>query len=88
MIWIMLLADFIPEKGTQLGWAGEKGLNIFSARNLDSECVLDDLITIKDKYLCTSQNLKLFMITNNPVIAKMDCLFYAVKDNGNDISEF
>ena len=77
----------LVKKGTQLGWVGEKGLSIFSARNLDSECVLDDLITIKDKCLCTSQNLKLFMITNNPVIAKMDCLFYAVKDNGNDISE-
>jgi hypothetical protein len=73
----------VVKKGTQLGWVGEKGLAIFSASNIDSECVLQELVTIKDRCLYTSQNLKLFMITNNPVIAKMDCLFYAVKDNGN-----
>ena len=78
----------LVKKGTQLGWVGEKGLSIFSANNLDSECVLNEIITIKDSCLYTSQNLKLFMITNNPAIAKMDCLFYAVKDNGNGVREF
>jgi hypothetical protein len=74
----------VVEKGTQLGWVGDKGLSIFSASNIKSECVLNELLTIENSLLYTSQNLKLFMITNNPVIAKLDCLFYAVKDGASE----
>lgn len=65
---------------TRLGWVGEKGLSIFSSKDLQQQCVLDELILVREGQLYTAQDLKLFMITNNPVIAKMDCLFYAVKD--------
>jgi len=74
--------------GTLLGWVGPKGLEIFSSRNLQEECVLNELITVTKGQLKTAQDLKLFMITNNPTIAKMDCLFYAVKDNGTGVFEF
>lgn len=76
------------KEGTLLGWVGEKGLEIFSSRNLQQECVLSELIIVREGGLYTAQDLKLFMITNNPTIAKMDCLFYAVKDNGSGVFEF
>ena len=65
---------------TRLGWVGEKGLSIFSSKDLQQQCVLDELIRVRGGELYTAQDLKLFMITNDARIAKMDCLFYAVKD--------
>ena len=71
--------------GTRLGWVGEKGRQIFHSSNIERECVVDELISIHDGGLYTAQPLKLFMITNDPEIAKMDCLFYAAKANGQEL---
>jgi Succinylglutamate desuccinylase / Aspartoacylase family len=78
----------LVKEATLLGWVGEKGLSIFSSQNLQQECVLSELLTLRDGGLYTAQDLKLFMITNNPSIARMDCLFYAVKDSGTGVFEF
>lgn len=71
---------------TFLGWVNTNNLRqIFVAKNKAQQCVLDELVMIRDGQLLTKQPLKLFMITTNPAIAKMDCLFYAVKSDGQEI---
>jgi hypothetical protein len=46
---------------------------------------LEHVLRIKDGRIYPAQALKAFMITTNPVIAKSDCLFYAVKATGEPI---
>lgn len=76
----------ITAKDTQLGWVATEDLNtIFSSKNSREECVVNELVYIKEGALYAKRDLKLFMITSNPDIAKMDCLFYAVKDCGSEI---
>lgn len=79
----------ITKKDTLLGWVSTDGSSnlstIFSSKNSLDECVLNELVYIEDGKLLTRQDLKLFMITTNSVIAKMDCLFYAVKSDGSEI---
>jgi len=67
------------EAGTLLGWVGKRDLSIFFSRNLQQGHVPGDLVQARDGGLYTSRDLKLFMITSNPLIAKMDCLFYAAR---------
>lgn len=72
--------------GTELGFVNMSDINqLFSSTNSGHECVVNDLVYINEGRLYTKQDLKLFMITTNPVIAKMDCLFYAVKACGNEL---
>lgn len=81
------LNEGITLKGTQLGWVASSDLKkIFSSKNSREECVVNELVYIKDGGLFTKRDLKLFMITNNPEIAKMDCLFYAVRSCGSEIT--
>lgn len=70
---------------TRLGWVGERGREVFLSRNIHDDCVLGDIIRVEDGAVYTVQDLKLFMVTVNPDIALMDCLFYAVKDDGRAI---
>ena len=72
-------------KGTFLGWVGEQGLDVLVAKSADDRCVVSALVFVENGKLLTAQDLKLFMVTTNPEIAKMDCLFYAVKDDGDEI---
>lgn len=46
---------------------------------------MEQVLQIKDGRIYPAQALKAFMITTNPVIAKSDCLFYAVKATGDPI---
>lgn len=72
--------------GTELGFVNMSDINqLFTSTNSGHECVVNDLVYIENNKLYTKQDLKLFMITTNPVIAKMDCLFYAVKACGNEL---
>jgi len=72
--------------GTHLGWIHGAGLHdLFIARNTAHTCVLADLVSLSGGELRTRRPLKLFMITTNPVIAKSDCLFYAVEETGREI---
>ncbi len=73
------------KQGTMLGWVGDKGLTIFSARNQQDECVLLRLLKCDKGRLLLAQDLKLFMVTSNPEIAKVDCLFYAASDKGDAV---
>lgn len=73
------------KEGTLLGWLGDRGQSIFSCHNLAEESVLDKVLRVKDSRLYTEQDLRLFMVTSNPEIAVMDCLFYAVKVNGESL---
>jgi hypothetical protein len=76
----------VTSKDTFLGWVQSGDLtDIFSSKNSHDHCVLDELVYIEQGQLFTRQDLKLFMVTTNPVIAKMDCLFYAVQSNGQEI---
>ncbi|WP_230970657.1 M14 family metallopeptidase [Nitrogeniibacter aestuarii] len=73
--------------GTHLGWVHGAGLrDLFVARNTAHTCVLEDLVSLSSGELRTKRPLKLFMITTNPVIAKSDCLFYAVQDDGLEVT--
>ena len=69
------------EAGIQLGWVGERALDIFIAKDPADAKTLRTLVTAADGALLTARAVKLFMITTNPVIAKMDCVCYAL---GND----
>jgi len=77
----------VTKKDTQLGWVNSDDLSkVFSSENSLSHCVVEELVYIDGDKLLTRRDLKLFMITTNPVIAKMDCLFYAVKSNGHEVT--
>ena len=77
----------VTPAGTHLGWVHGAGLrDLFVARNTAHTCVLEDLVSLSGGELRTKRPLKLFMITTNPLIAKSDCLFYAVQDNGGEIT--
>ncbi len=79
----------ITKKDTLLGWINASDspavTELFSCKNSREACVLKQLLYINDGKLLAGQDLKLFMITTNPVIAKSDCLFYAVKSDGSEI---
>jgi hypothetical protein len=68
-----------------LGWVGEKGLGILTAIGHNRSENMDQVLRVKDGQIYPAQAIKTFMITTNPVIAKSDCLFYAVKATGEPI---
>lgn len=76
----------VTPKGSLLGWVAGNSLDsVFHSKNRRDQCVLNELVFLDGDKLLTAQDLKLFMITANPDIAKSDCLFYAVKSNGEEI---
>jgi hypothetical protein len=46
---------------------------------------MEQVLQVRDGRIYPAQALRTFMITTNPVIAKSDCLFYAVKATGEPI---
>ncbi|WP_412537665.1 hypothetical protein [Marinobacter sp. MIT0238] len=66
-----------------LGWVGQKGLNVLTAISHNRTENMEQVLKIRDGQIYPAQALKTFMITTNPVIAKSDCLFYAVKATGD-----
>lgn len=75
----------VVKENQQIGWVGEKGLSCFKVFNSLNENIAEKLFRVKDGMLLLAQPIKSFMITTNPVIAKSDCLFYAVTDEGHQI---
>lgn len=79
----------ITTKDTVLGWVNISDApavtELFSCKNSREACVLNQLLYISAGKLLTCQDLKLFMITTNPVIARSDCLLYAVRGDGSEI---
>ncbi|MDI9244657.1 succinylglutamate desuccinylase/aspartoacylase family protein [Marinobacter sp. CHS3-4] len=68
-----------------LGWVGEKGLGILTAISHNRAEGVEQVLKVRDGRIYPAQAIKTFMITTNPVIAKSDCLFYAVKATGEPI---
>lgn len=68
-----------------LGWADQDPRRLFSARDAGGRCAVSRLVRVEDGQLYPARALKLFMITNNALIAQTDCLFYAVADDGSAI---
>lgn len=66
---------------TQLGWVNRGGLNNFVINDLKHQSSAKDWLRIKEDKLYPAKDVLLFMITNNPVIAIKDCLFYGIKQN-------
>lgn len=68
-----------------LGWIGKKGLGMLTAISHNRTENMAQVLRVKDGQIYPAQSIKTFMITTNPVIAKSDCLFYAVKATGEPI---
>ncbi|NMT65050.1 succinylglutamate desuccinylase [Marinobacter orientalis] len=68
-----------------LGWVGKKGLSILTAISHNRTGNLEQVLRVRGGQIYPAQAIKAFMITTNPVIAKSDCLFYAVKATGEPI---
>lgn len=68
-----------------LGWIGKRGLGVLSAISHNRTENMEQVFRIKDGKIYPAQAIKAFMITTNPIIAKSDCLFYAVKATGDPI---
>jgi hypothetical protein len=75
----------IVSPGEPLGWIGKKGLSILTAIGHNRSENMEQVLRVRDGQIYPAQAIKTFMITTNPVIAKSDCLFYAVKATGEPI---
>lgn len=65
---------------TRLGWLGPRGMSVFRVQSAWGEAVMPHYFLSRGAGLYSAQQLKLFMITTNPVIAISDCLLYACAD--------
>ncbi len=61
-----------------IGFLGPSGLDALSAKDHKGNEQLHEYFEVRDACLCPKKPLKLFMVTNNPVIAQADCLFYFI----------
>ena len=68
-----------------LGWIGKKGLGVLNAIGHNRTENMEQVFQVREGKIFPAQAIKAFMITTNPVIAKSDCLFYAVKATGEPI---
>ena len=68
-----------------LGWIGKKGLSVLNAIGHNRTENMGQVFQVREGQIFPAQAIKAFMITTNPVIAKSDCLFYAVKATGEPI---
>lgn len=69
-----------------LGWTAGESQRLFRAIDASGACAVTRLVRIVDGVIRPAQQLKLFMITTNAGIAQTDCLFYAVRDDGQSIA--
>jgi hypothetical protein len=69
----------------QLGWVNPNSWHKLIVNTPNGQDVKDNILKLEGNKLFPAQALKLFMITTNPTIAKSDCLFYAVTDNGSHL---
>ncbi len=61
-----------------LGWLGAKGLTVIKAYEHDAEDLATELFASRGGRLYVTRPVRLFMATTDPLIAKDDCLFYAI----------
>ncbi|AUM13568.1 M14 family metallopeptidase [Ketobacter alkanivorans] len=69
----------------QLGWVKPESWDKLIVNTPAGKDVKDKILKLEGNRLHPAQPLKLFMITTNATIAKSDCLFYAVTDDGSHL---
>ncbi|WP_290583791.1 succinylglutamate desuccinylase/aspartoacylase family protein [Ketobacter sp.] len=69
-----------------LGWVKPESWDKLIVHTPAGVDVKDKVLKLEGNRLYPAQALKLFMITTNATIAKSDCLFYAVTDNGSHLA--
>ncbi|MCX4025394.1 succinylglutamate desuccinylase/aspartoacylase domain-containing protein [Spartinivicinus marinus] len=72
----------VVDTDIQLGWLGERGIDCFQVVSHEGKDISQELLRVEGNQLFPKQPVKAFMITTNPIIAKSDCLFYAVTCQG------
>lgn len=70
--------------GTVLGWSDLPVQQLFDCVNHRKQSIVQDLLGNRQGEIITLQPLQLFMVTENPLIAAEDCLFYAVSSSGHE----
>jgi len=68
-----------------LGWVKPDSWDKLRVETALGRDVKARVLQLREGRLHPAQALKLFMITTNPTIAKSDCLFYAVTDDGSHL---
>jgi hypothetical protein len=66
------------EPGTPLGFVTGEVDTVLRARSNTGEDTVLQYFLVQDNQLLTRQRMKFFMVTNNPEIARTDCLLYFV----------
>ncbi len=72
-------------KELQLGWVNPQSWHKLRIKTPNGKDVKHRILRLEGNRLYPAQALKLFMITTNPGIAKSDCVFYAVADDGSHL---
>jgi len=72
------LNNGVTPAGTFIGWLGQRGMLCLTSQSDREEAVLHRYFTDRGGQLVTLVDLKIFMVTTNPAIARGDCLFYYV----------
>ena len=68
----------ITKSGTLLGWVRRETLDNFIIKDEDGVNVTKNILKIQSGILSTAVDVRIFMATTRPDIAKSDCLFYIV----------
>ncbi|PID44507.1 MAG: succinylglutamate desuccinylase [Proteobacteria bacterium] len=67
-----------------LGWLNGELKQTLKAVNSRGDNIIEHVLTVKDGQLYPARPIKMFMATTNPAIAKSDCLFYIVNNDGKE----
>ncbi len=72
----------VVARDTAIAWIRDPGC--IRVRNADGGIPLEDFFEVRNGSLYPVRELKLFMVTTNPIIARDDCLLYAVREDCHD----
>lgn len=67
------------DSSNQLGFASGELSELLTVKDNQGRERIDDYFELRDKALYPRKQIKLFMVTDNPEIARKDCLFYLVE---------
>ncbi len=77
----------VVQPDVPLGWVNGELRSLFWAQDASGRCAVSRLLRVEAGRLFPAAPLKLFMITTSAVIARSDCLFYAIEqDPAADVS--
>ncbi len=75
----------LVSSGTFLFWLGPRGRSMIRLRDASGADVLPHFFDCIGHSLYAAQPIKLFMVTDNPEIARSDCLLYAAPETGHSV---